>query len=69
MTWQDVVAQKRSSQAEAITQFAASNGLAESQKVAPSGHPSKPVPDREVIRKIARAEISCEALTLYRIEK
>lgn len=69
MTWQDVVAQKRNSQAEAITQFAASNGITESQKIAPSVQPSKSVPDREVIRKIARAEISCGSLTVCRIEK
>jgi hypothetical protein len=69
MTWQDVVAEKRRSQEEAITHFAASNGNTESQEVELSFNPSTSARDREFLRQVAIADISCEALTLCRIGK
>ena len=69
MTWQDVVAEKRRGQEEAITQFAASNGNTEPQEVELISNPSTSVRDREVLRQVAIADISCEVLTLCRIGK
>lgn len=69
MTWQDIVAEKRRVQVEAITQFAASQGNTESEKLDCSVNLSKSVNDGEIVRQIASKEISCETLAASRIRK
>lgn len=69
MTWQDIVAEKRRVQVEAVTQFAASRGKTESEKLDGSVHLPKSVNDGEIVRQIANEQISCETLTESRIRK
>lgn len=69
MAWQDIVAEKRRIQVEAITQFAASRGNTESEKLDCSVNLSKSLDDGEIVRQIASEGISSEALTASRIRK
>lgn len=69
MTWEDVAVEKRRIQTEAITQFTASDGNIESKQVDCNGNVSKPVRDGEILREIASAKISSEALVTSRIRK
>lgn len=69
MAWQDIVAEKRRIQVEAIKQFAASRGDTEAEKLDCSDSLSKSVDDGEILRQISSAEISCESVTASRVEK
>lgn len=69
MAWQDVAAEKRRIQAEAIAKFPASDGTTESEEIDASANSPKSVNDGEILRKIASAEISCDVLTACRIRK
>lgn len=69
MAWQDIVAEKRRIQVEAITQFAVSRGNTESANLDCNVDLSKSVDDGEILRQIARSEISCETLTTSRVRK
>lgn len=69
MAWQDIAAEKRRIQVEAIIQFAASRGNTESEELDCSVNLSKSVDDGEIVRQIASEGISSEALTASRIRK
>lgn len=69
MTWEDVAVEKRRLQTEAIVQFTASDVNTESKQVDCNGNASKPVRDGEILREIASAKISSEALVTSRIRK
>lgn len=69
MTWENVVVEKRRIQTEAITNFATSGGNTESKQVDCDGNVSKPALDGEILREIASAKISSEALVTSRIRK
>lgn len=69
MTWQDVVAEKRRGQAEAIIQFTALDGNTEFDKVDGSVALSKFASDKEIIGRVASGEVTCTALIEYRIRK
>lgn len=69
MGWQEVVAEKRRVQGKAIAQFEASDGKSESATVDHSVDLTESVNDVDILRQIAHAELSCEALTTSRIEK
>lgn len=69
MGWQEVVAEKRRVQGKAIEQFEASDAKTDSAKVDHSVSLAESVNDVDILRQIARAELSCETLTASRIKK
>lgn len=69
MTWQEVVADKRRAREEAITKFAVLIEAAGSQRIGPSEDSLTSACDKDNLHQVARSEISCETLTLRRIEK
>lgn len=69
MAWEDVAVEKRRIQTEAIIQFTASGGNTESKQVDCNGNVSKLGRDGEILREIASAKISSEALVTSRIRK